>query len=86
MNKFQYYIGIARLWLRRFINRYIRHYSLSEQGEKLVIYLYKVIQEDYQPQDYSDVMLEELFNPNKLVGNYRKFIAKAIFAHLIEFI
>lgn len=86
MNKFQYYIGIARLWLRRFINRYIRHYSLSEQGKKLVMYLYKVIQEDYQPQDYSDVMLEELFNPNKLVGNDRKFIAKAIFAHLIEFI
>ena len=86
MNKFKYYIGIARLWVRRFINRYIRHYSLSEQGEKLVMYLYKVIQEDYQPQDYSDVMLEELFNPNKLVGNDRKFIAKAIFAHLIEFI
>ena len=86
MNKFKYYIGIARLWVRRFINRYIRRYSLSEQGEKLVMYLYKVIQEDYQPQDYSDVMLEELFNPNKLVGNDRKFIAKAIFAHLIEFI
>ena len=86
MNKFKYYIGIARFWVRRFINRYIRHYSLSEQGEKLVMYLYKVIQEDYQPQDYSDVMLEELFNPNKLVGNDRKFIAKAIFAHLIEFI
>ena len=51
MNKFQYYIGIARLWLRRFVNRYIRRYSLSEQGEKLVLYLYKVIQEDYQPQD-----------------------------------
>ena len=86
MNKFQYYIGIARLWFRRFINKYIRRYSLSEQGEKLVLYLYKVIQEDYQPQDYSDVMLEELFNPNKLVGNDRKFIAKAIFAHLVEFI
>lgn len=86
MNKFQYYISIARLWFRRFINRYIRRYALSEQGEKLVMYLYKVIQEDYQPQDYSDIMLEELFNPNKLVGNDRKFIAKAIFAHLIEFI
>lgn len=47
MNKFQYYIGIARLWFRRFINRYICHYALSEQGEKLVMYLYKVIQEDY---------------------------------------
>ena len=86
MNKFQYYIGIIRLWFRRFINRYIRRYSLSEQGEKLVLYLYKVIQEDYQPQDYSDTMLEDLFNPNKLVGNDREFIAKAIFAHLIEFI
>lgn len=86
MNKFQYYIGIAHLWLRRFINKYIRRYSLSEQGEKLVTYLYKVIQEDYQPQDYSDIMLEELFNPNKLTGNDRKFIAKAIFAHLVEFI
>ena len=86
MNKFKYYIGIARLWLRRFVNRYIRRYALSEQGEKLVMYLYKVIQEDYQPQDYSDVMLEELFNPNKLVGNDRKFIAKAIFAQLVEFI
>ena len=86
MNKFQYYIGIARLWLRRFINKYIRRYSLSEQGEKLVMYLYKVIQEDYQPQDYSDVMLEELFNPHKLTGNDRKIIAKAIFANLIEFI
>ena len=85
-NKFQYYISIARLWFRRFINRYIRRYALSEQGEKLVMYLYKVIQEDYQPQDYSDTMLEDLFNPNKLVGNDRKFIAKAIFAHLIEFI
>ena len=85
-NKFKYYIGIARLWFRRFVNRYIRRYALSKQGEKLVMYLYKVIQEDYQPQDYSDVMLEELFNPNKLVGNDRKFIAKAIFAHLIEFI
>ena len=49
MNKIQYYIGIARLWLRRFVNRYIRRYALSEQGEKLVMYLYKVIQEDYQP-------------------------------------
>ena len=86
MNKLQYYIGIARLWSRRFINRYIRRYALSEQGEKLVIYLYKVIQEDYQPQDYSDTMLEDLFNPNKLVGNDRKIIAKAIFAHLVEFI
>ena len=85
-NKFQYYISITRLWFRRFINRYIRRYALSEQGEKLVMYLYKVIQEDYQPQDYSDTMLEDLFNPNKLVGNDRKFIAKAIFAHLIEFI
>ena len=85
-NKFQYYIGIARLWLRRFINRYIRRYALSEQGEKLVMYLYKVIQEDYQPQDYSDTMLEDLFNPNKLTGDDRKIIAKAIFAHLIEFI
>lgn len=85
-NKFQYYIGIARLWLRRFVNRHIRHYALSEQGEKLVLYLYKVIQEDYQPQDYSDTMLEDLFNPNKLTGEDRKTIAKAIFAHLIEFI
>ena len=50
------------------------------------MYLYKVIQEDYQPQDYSDVMLEELFNPNKLTGEDRKIIAKAIFAHLVEFI
>ena len=86
MNKFQYYIGIARLWLRRFINRYIRRYALSEQGEKLVMYLYKVIQEDYQPQDYSDIMLENSFNPNKLTGEERKTIAKAIFAHLVEFI
>ena len=86
MNKFQYYIGIVRLWLRRFINRYIRRYALSEQGEKLVMYLYKVIQEDYQPQDYSDTMLEDLFNPNKLTGDDRKIIAKAIFAHLFEFI
>ena len=86
MNKLKYYIGIVRLWFRRFINRYIYHYALSEQGEKLVLYLYKVIQEDYQPQDSSDTMLEDLFNPNKLVGNDRKTIAKAIFAHLVEFI
>ena len=86
MNKFQYYISIARLWFRRFVNKYIRRYALSEQGEKLVMYLYKVIQEDYQPQDYSDTMLEDLFNPNKLVGNDRKIIAKTVFAHLIEFI
>ena len=50
------------------------------------MYLYKVIQEDYQPQDYSDIMLENLFNPDKLTGDDRKIIAKAIFAHLIEFI
>ena len=86
MNKFQYYIGIAWLWLRRFINKYIRRYSLSEQGEKLVIYLYKVIQEDYQPQDYSDTMFEVLFNLNKLTGDDGKIIGRAIFAHLIEFI
>ena len=86
MNKFQYYISITRLWFRRFVNKYIRRYALSEQGEKLVMYLYKVIQEDYQPQDYSDTMLEDLFNPNKLTVDDRKIIAKAIFAHLIEFI
>lgn len=86
MNKFQYYIGMARLWLRRFVNKYIRRYSLSEKGEKLVAYLYKVINEDYQPQDYSDMMLENSFNPNKLTGEERKTIAKAIFANLVEFI
>ena len=86
MNKFQYYIGMARLWLRRFVNKYIRRYSLSEKGEKLVVYLYKVINEDYQPQDYSDIMLEDSFNPNKLTGEERKTIAKAIFANLVEFI
>lgn len=86
MNKFQYCIGTAHLWLRRFVNKYIRHYNLSEKGEKLVVYLYKVINEDYQPQDYSDIMLENSFNPNKLTGEERKTIAKAIFAHLIEFI
>lgn len=86
MNKLQYCIGMARLWLRRFVNKYIRRYSLSEKGEKLVVYLYKVINEDYQPQDYSDTMLENSFNPNKLTGEDRKIIAKAIFAHLVEFI
>ena len=86
MNKFQYYIGIARLWFRRFVNKHIRRYNLSEKGEKLVAYLYKVINEDYQPQDYFDIMLENSFNPNKLTGEDRKTIAKAIFAHLIEFI
>lgn len=86
MNKFQYCIGTAHLWLRRFVNKYIRRYGLSEKGEKLVVYLYKVINEDYQPQDYSDIMLEDSFNPNKLTGDDRKTIAKAIFAHLVEFI
>ena len=86
MNKFKYYIGIARLWFRRFVNKHIRQYSLSEKGEKLVVYLYKVINEDYQPQDYSDMMLENSFNPNKLTGEERKTIAKAIFANLVEFI
>ena len=86
MNKFQYCIGTAHLWLRRFVNKYIRRYNLSEKGEKLVVYLYKVINEDYQPQDYSDMMLENSFNPNKLTGEDRKTIAKEIFAHLVEFI
>ena len=86
MNKFQYCIGTAHLWLRRFVNKYIRRYNLSEKGENLVVYLYKVINEDYQPQDYSDIMLENSFNPNKLTGEERKTIAKAIFAHLIEFV
>ena len=86
MNKFQYCIGTVHLWLRRFVNKYIRRYNLSEKGEKLVVYLYKVINEDYQPQDYSDIMLEDSFNPNKLTGEERKTIAKAIFANLIEFI
>lgn len=86
MNKFQYCIGTAHLWLRRFVNKYIRRYSLSEKGEKLVVYLYKVINEDYQPQDYSDTMLENSFNPNKLTGEDRKAIAEVIFANLVEFI
>lgn len=85
MNKLQYWISFLRLSFRRFINKHIYNYTLSEQGEKLVIYLFKVIQENYQPQDYSDTMLEELFNPNKLTGDDRIIIAKAIFAHLIEY-
>ena len=78
-------------WMRTyavpyFINRYIKRMKVTDHGEALMVYLTKVIQEDYQPQDYSDVMLEELFNPNKLTGEDRKIIAKAIFAHLVEFI
>lgn len=86
MNKLQYWFGFLRLSFRRFINKYIRHYALSEQGEKLVLYLFKVLQENYQPQDYSDTMLEELFNPNKLTGDDRITVAKAIFAHLVEYV
>ena len=51
-------------WMRAyavpyFINRYIKRMKVTDHGEAFIVYLTKVIQEDYQPISMQEQMFEE---------------------------
>lgn len=63
----------------------IRGDHLTEKGERLRIYLYKVLAEDYKPQTMADFDDERTFNPEGLEGEERLDRARGILLVLMEY-
>ena len=58
---------------------------LTEKGERLRIYLYKVLTEDYKPQTMADFDDERAFNPENLEGEERLNRARSMWLVLMEY-
>lgn len=58
---------------------------LTEKGERLRIYLYKVLTEDYKPQTMADFDDERAFNPEGLEGEERLNRARGMWLVLMEY-
>lgn len=63
----------------------VRGEHLTEKGERLRIYLYKVLTEDYKPQTMADFDDERTFNPEELEGEERLKRARDIWFILMEY-
>ena len=63
----------------------IRGNKLTEKGERLRNYLYKVITQNYMPVSMADYDDEKAFNPNGLEGIERIKLAFVYFNALMEY-
>ena len=68
-----------------FINHYIKRMRVTDNGEALIIYLTKVIHEDYQPISMQEQMFEEYlqrikekYYPNDSRKNAACYLAKKL--------